>query len=266
MRPLITLTTDFGRIDPFVGVMKGVILSIIPNAEIVDLTHEIEPQNTLQAAWVLKSAYSYFPQKTIHLVVVDPGVGSSRRALAVIAEKYYFIGPDNGVLTPALNNSKKIYELDNKRYFLKTISSTFHGRDIFAPAAAWIGKGTPLTKMGKKIKDPLNLDLTEPFIQEKKMVGEIVYIDHFGNLISNISSQVLKSFSRGKNKNLRIQLGGRKIANWTDYYSQCEPGALGTIVNSWDLLEVFCRGGNAAKKLKQKIGSPISVSFKRKVL
>ena len=144
MPAVITLTTDFGTDDPFVGIMKGVILSIHPKTEIIDLTHGIEPQNVLQAALVLKAAASYFPKKTVHVAVVDPGVGGQRRPLAIKSGSHTFVGPDNGVFTSVLDVQSRCFELTQKKYFLKNVSATFHGRDIFASVAAWIAKGTPL--------------------------------------------------------------------------------------------------------------------------
>ena len=161
--------------------MKGVILNIIPDVELVDITHQIDPQNVLQAALVLQAAYSYFPDKTVHLVVVDPGVGSKRRPIAARMGDYSFIAPDNGVLTPILKmDACRTFELTEQKYFLKTISSTFHGRDIFAPAAAWVAKGTELSEMGRTIDDPVTLDLPDPVFQNGILTGQIIYIDRFG--------------------------------------------------------------------------------------
>ena len=180
MPPVITITTDFGLDDPFVGILKGVILNCLPNASIVDITHQVEPQNIKQAALILNSAYPFFPKNTVHLVVVDPGVGGSRRPIAAKSGSYTFVGPDNGVFTSVLKPGARVYELTQTRYFLKNISSTFHGRDIFAPATAWIAKGTPLSKMGRRIKDPKTIRVgeeSEPVDSIRQMYCEVARRD-----------------------------------------------------------------------------------------
>lgn len=248
MRPIVTLTTDFGNDDPFVGIMKGVILSVAPQAEIIDIAHQVRPQDVAQAARALQAAWSYFPEKTVHLVVVDPGVGGTRRPLAAEYASHKFVGPDNGVLTPILKPGSRVYELDRPKYFLKTVSRTFHGRDVFAPVAAWIARGTRLASLGSRISDPRLLDLPRPSFKKNKLTGQIVYIDRFGNLISNIPAEWLgRCF--GNVQKLTITVGKKKIGGFFDSYSQANPGECGGIVNSWDHLEIFCREGSAAKKL-----------------
>ena len=259
MPPIITLTTDFGLADPFVGTMKGVILNIAPSARIIDITHGIEPQNILQAALTLEAAHPYFPKNAVHLVVVDPGVGSERRPIAVKTKSTTFVGPDNGVLTPAITPSSRIYELDNKKYFLPEISSTFHGRDVFAPAAAWIAKGTPLSKMGHKITDPHLLQLPQPEVKKNKITGEIVYIDHFGNLISNVSSDLLNT-TFNLTDPLTLKIGKTRIPDFASHYSQCRKGDIGCLINSCDKVEIFCRNGNAAKNLKCRVGTALTIN------
>lgn len=258
MRAVITLTTDFGLTDPFVGIMKGVILNLAPSARIIDITHGIEPQNILQAALVLESTHAYFPKNTIHLVVVDPGVGSDRRPIAVKTKSAIFVGPDNGVLSSVMAPSSRVFELTNKKYFLDSPSSTFHGRDVFAPASAWIAKGIPLSKMGRKINDPHILKLPQPEVKRNVIAGEIIHIDRFGNCISNISSELLNTTFQ-LNDSLTLKIGKTRIHDFASHYSQFNPGDIGCLINSWGKVEIFCRDGNAAKKLKCRVGTIVTI-------
>lgn len=258
MRAVITLTTDFGLADPFVGIMKGVILNLAPSARIIDITHQIEPQNIMQAALALESAHGYFPKGAVHLVVVDPGVGSERRPIAVKTKSATFVGPDNGVLTAVIAPSSRIYELTHRKYFLDVPSSTFHGRDVFAPASAWIAKGTPLSKMGRKISDPHTLELPQAEVKKNGINGEIIHIDRFGNCISNISSELLNATFQ-LNDPLTLKIGKIRIQDFSSHYSQCEKGDIGCLVNSWGKVEIFCRDGNAANKLISRVGAPITL-------
>lgn len=258
MRPIITLTTDFGLDDPFVGIMKGVILTIAPEADLIDITHQIGPQNITHAAHVLQSAYNYFPEKTIHLVVVDPGVGGQRRSLVAEYKNHVFVAPDNGVLTPVIKTGVCIRELTRPRYFLKPVSSTFHGRDVFAPVAAWVARGTKLSDLGRKITDPQVLALPQPTFKENILTGQIIYKDRFGNLTSNISVEWLDRCF-GNTRNLEVKLGKKKTG-MASSYSQMGKGEYGAIINSWNNLEIFCRENNAAKKLRCTIGATVTVT------
>jgi len=197
---VISLITDFGQKDNFVGVMKSVILSINPTAKIVDVCHEVKPHDILTGAFLLKSSFKYFPKGSLHLVVVDPGVGSERKKLLVKTKDYYFVAPDNGVLSLALKGQapSKIIEITNKKYFLKPASDTFHGRDIFAPVAAYLSEGKNLSTFGKRIKSIKELRLSQPQITSKALAGEIIYIDRFGNLVSNIDKEMLDNFISAK--------------------------------------------------------------------
>jgi len=264
MRPIITLTTDFGLDDPFVGIMKGVMLRIAPEAELVDISHGIEPQNIRQAACVLQAAFSWFPQNTVHLLVVDPGVGGGRRPLAVKTGGHRFVAPDNGVLTPILDAAAaRVYELTRPKYFLHPVSPTFHGRDVFAPAAAWLAGGTPLSKMGIRIHDPKTLDLPQPSFRRNILKGEIVHIDRFGNLMSNISAELLHRYFATQTDGLKIRVGGKPAGPMVDSYSRCQKGESGCILNSWGCLEVFCREAAAAKRFKSRVGGAITVTANR---
>ena len=292
MRPLITLTTDFGLDDPFVGIMKGVILNIEPDARIIDITHNIEPQNILQAARVLNATYPWYPRKTIHIVVVDPDVGgpessknsiakkktshSNKSVLSLITEGrgpvgkrpiliqsqfQTFIGPDNGVLTPALGSKSKVYELNNPKYFLKNISNTFHGRDLFAPVGAWIANGIPPSKMGPRLLKPTQLNMPEATQKNEWIEGEIIYIDHFGNATTNISLELIeKTYS--STDTIEISAGKEKINGLVTGYYQVSLGQSGAILNSWNQLEIFCRENSAEKELKLKLGQPVTLKKK----
>ena len=292
MHPLITLTTDFGLDDPFVGIMKGVILNIEPDARIIDITHNIEPQNILQAARVLNATYPWYPRETIHIVVVDPDVGgpessknsiakkktshSNKSVLSLITEGrgpvgkrpiliqsqfQTFIGPDNGVLTPALGSKSKVYELNNQKYFLKNISNTFHGRDLFAPVGAWIANGIPPSKMGPRLLKPTQLNMPEATQKNEWIEGEIIYIDHFGNATTNISLELIeKTYS--STDTIEISAGKEKINGLVTGYYQVSLGQPGAILNSWNQLEIFCRENSAEKELKLKLGQPVTLKKK----
>lgn len=237
---IITLLTDFGYQDAFVGQMKGVILSINPQATIVDITHEIEPQAVLDAAFVLWQSFKYFPKGSIHVAVVDPGVGSQRKALMVKSQGHYFIAPDNGLLSYIIREPFVCISIENPKYFLQKESPTFQGRDVFAPAAAWLSKGVSINEFGSTLKDFQKVQEIHD-VQEfnDKIVGKIVYIDRFGNAITNIKSEGRKI------KEIRI---GELILPMVKFYSQspCKPASL---INSDGFVEIFIYMGNASKTL-----------------
>jgi len=292
MRPLITLTTDFGLDDPFVGIMKGVILNIEPNAHIIDITHNIKPQNILQAARVLNATFPWYPKGAVHIIVVDPGVGGpqikkspetkkkpsklkdnrlsmiaegrgpvGKRPIVIQSQFQTFIGPDNGVLTPALGQKSRVYEINNPQYFLKNVSNTFHGRDLFAPVAAWIATGIPASKMGPRVLKPTQLDMPEATQKNKQIKGEIIYIDHFGNAATNIPAELIdKTFA--SSDTIEVRVGKEKINGLATGYYQVNPNQPGAILNSWDQLEIFCRESNAEKKLKLNLGQPVILKEK----
>ena len=273
MRPVITLTTDFGLDDPYVGIMKGVILNIVPDAQIVDITHNIEPQNITQTALILNAAYPWFPRKTVHLVVVDPGVGGGfqtpekktgdsglviRRAMLVQSKFQTFIGPDNGVLTPVLQPDSRAYEITNKKYFLKNISNTFHGRDVFAPCAGWVASGIQQSKVGPRVLKPVRYDFPQPQLIEAVLHGEIIHIDHFGNLTTNIPEELIHETFISSDT-IAIQVGKHRIDGLVTGYYQMKTGQPGAVINSWNYLEIFCREYSAKKKLKARTGQPVTL-------
>ena len=193
-RPLIALLTDFGERDSFVASMKGVILSINPSVPIIDLSHQIASHQIQEAGYFLKSCYRYFPAGTIHVAVVDPGVGTERRALLVSAAGWFFVGPDNGLFTEVLEleAGAKVWQINNPQYRLETAGSTFDGRDVFAPAAAWLSKGVPPSFFGPAVHDPIRRAVAMPIAHEDVLIGKIVSVDRFGNLISNITARQVR--------------------------------------------------------------------------
>ncbi|RME79985.1 MAG: hypothetical protein D6775_17210 [Caldilineae bacterium] len=251
----VSLTTDFGWEDGYVAAMKGVIYSIQPAARVVDITHSIGPQNVVQAAYVLASVAPYFPAGTVHVVVVDPGVGTDRRPLAVFCERACYVGPDNGVFTLVYGREtvKEIRVLANEAYRLPQVSHTFHGRDIFAPFAAHIAAGVEPHTIGPVITDPVKLNLPEPRRQAGDQVeGEIVYVDHFGNLISNIPLAWFEESTEWV-----FEIGGVEIAGLRPAYGFVAPGELVVLGGSTGLVEVAVRNGSAAERLRLGVGARV---------
>lgn len=248
----IILLTDFGNKDPYVGIIKGVISKIAPQVSVLDLTHEIEPFNIDEAAFVLYQSYSYFPKGSIFLTAVDPGVGSACRRVLVKTTNYFFIGPDNGYLSMVLTREKMEHtiHLTHKSYFLKQTSSTFHGRDIFAPVAAQLAEGIDIHEFGSELYD---LDIREaliPKVKKKSIQGKILSMDRFGNAITNISREfVEKGFLKSK---FFLSIKNKKIQKFSDYYSQSTSKAPFLIYGSSGFLEIAVNQGSAAKVLKLK--------------
>jgi S-adenosyl-L-methionine hydrolase (adenosine-forming) len=252
---VITLLTDFGLKDYFIGAMKGVILSINPSAVIVDISHEIEPQRIRSAAFVLSNSYHYFPPKTIHVAVVDPGVGSERRAILVETPRYFFIAPDNGLLSFIFENNDetaKIYELTNEEFFLPKVSRTFHGRDIFAPVAAHLSIGVLPEQMGRKIYDPVRFENPIPQkLSERRFIGEIIHIDRFGNLVTN--------FRGGLPGNFVLRLGDQIVEKHYRFYSEARENEIFSIIGSSEFLEISIFQDSAASRLKAFIGQEVEM-------
>ena len=259
---LITLTTDFGYTDPFVGIMKGVIYGINPQAQVVDLSHGIPAQNIVAAALVLRQSVRYFPPGTIHVAVVDPGVGSTRRPLLIEFEESYFIGPDNGVLSLVMEEKTpgRIIRLSNPAYQLQPTSTTFHGRDIFAPAAAYLSRGVAPEAFGETIKDFARLAWPAVIKTGTTMKGEIVYIDGFGNLFTSIGANDLKKVREHK---LRITLRDVSILGLAANYAAVEQDKYLALINSWGLLEIAVYKGSAQKCSGAMIGDKVEVTWVR---
>jgi len=259
-RSLITLTTDFGTADHFVGTMKGVILGIAPAAQIVDISHEVQPFEVTDGAYTIAQAYRYFPKKTIHLIVVDPGVGSTRRPLLAEMAGQYFIAPDNGVLSMIFSREKpRVRHVTNERYFLKPVSKTFHGRDVFAPAAAHLAMGVKPAQFGKRIEDYLRLALQQPVQTGKRTwTGSILKVDRFGNLITNLR---LEEFPAVRTRAFGLNVGLQTVSRLALTFTDCPPGELFVVEGSSGYLEVATNQGSAAKALGCGAGSPVELTF-----
>jgi len=256
---IITLITDFGDKSGYVGVMKGVILSINPDCRIVDISHQISPQDREEAAFVLKSVYPFFPPESIHLVVVDPGVGSKRKPILIESGTHWFVGPDNGVLSFACltEECKKVWEITNTSYFLPRVSSTFHGRDIFAPVAAHLSLGVPAHDLGEELKHCVRLEALEPEILQGMIKARVMYTDHFGNVISNISYNLFNAMVA--DKPFRITVGGTVIERIAPSYADAREGEIIALFGSSQQLEIAVRNGNCKRTLQVEKGAEISV-------
>lgn len=247
MKPgTIALLTDFGTEDPYVGVMKGVIATISPGTQVIDITHRIKPQNITQAAFILSKVFHYFPSGTIFTAVVDPGVGTSRGAIAVKTRDYYFIAPDNGLLSPVLAGKEisEMVEINNPKYMLTPVSDTFHGRDVFSPAAAHISSGVPLHYLGPHIKAYKKIDFPKPHVGKYLIRGSVLFTDHFGNLITNIEASLLRDEEIGL-----VGIGGYMVHQVNRSYEDSAPGDLLAIFGSYDTLEISISHGSAKEFL-----------------
>ncbi|MDE3041941.1 MAG: SAM-dependent chlorinase/fluorinase [Nitrospirota bacterium] len=250
---LITLLTDFGDRDAFVASMKGVILTINPQATLVDLSHHVQPYSVEDAAYLLKSCYRNFPKSTVHVAVVDPGVGSARRPLIAKSEHYYFLAPDNGLLTPILadDSEMEVREIENEDYRLTSPGRTFDGRDLFAPAAAWLTRQQPFASFGRLIDDCKTFTITKPKWESMALVGEIVHVDRFGNLISNLTSHhVIEIRAVTKRPNPLIRIAGHTIDGLVGSYQEGDAQVPRALINSNGQLEIFLKEANAASVLQ----------------
>lgn len=255
---LITLTTDFGLEDCFVGIMKGVIAGINSAAAVIDLTHGIPAQDVMAGALTLRHSIRYFPRGTIHVAVVDPGVGGARRPVLIECEGSYFIGPDNGLLSLAIADKKPglIVQLSNPAYHLQPMSTTFHGRDIFAPVAAHLTLGAPATSFGRSLETFCRLTLPKVVRSAAEIVGEIIYIDSFGNLFTNIEEHDLTGLAR---EQVEIAVGVIHISGLASNYTAADAGSFLAVINSWGLLEIAVCGGSAQQHTGAKIGDKVQV-------
>lgn len=258
-RPLITLLTDFGTRDAYVASMKGVILGINPQAVLVDLTQEIPPQDIQAGAFVLAAAAPYFPPGTIHLAVVDPGVGSSRRGLAAQCRGQFWVGPDNGLFHLIFTGASPLYlvSLENPAYFLPSVSATFQGRDLFAPVAAHLSLGVDLDQLGPQITDPVPLPLPTPEFTPETVQGEIIYVDHFGNLVTNLEAAALQDWLGGGD--FRLQVGPLTIRRLACTYGEAAPGEFLALVGSHGYLEIACNQDYAAQRLGAGVGLHLEI-------
>ena len=287
-KAVITLTTDFGLQDPYVGLMKGVILGINPDVEIVDLTHGIQPQNVLQGSFLLHHSRRYFTKDAIHVAVVDPGVGTNRRAVLLETPRGRFLAPDNGLLSHVLLHGLgqpstkgglvelpvdwRAFHLTNPAYWLQPISHTFHGRDLFAPVAAHLSKGVPPSELGDEVATLHCLPMSTPHWRGDVLRGRVVHVDRFGNLVTDIPATLLKSDAtlsdprrgvpcgRPSRPDLQIEAGGATIEGISDSYAEAD--GLLAIVGSFDTLEIALKNGNAASQLSLAPAAPVTIHRK----
>jgi hypothetical protein len=261
MKNFVALLTDFGAGDNFVAVMKAIILGINPATTIIDISHDIARHNIKDAAFLLMSSFSYFPKGTVFLAVVDPGVGSNRDAIAVKTKNYFFVGPDNGILSLAAGKDtiEKIVALEKKGFFLEKVSSTFHGRDIFAPVTAYISRGTPITRFGKHLKKLKEIIFPVPRIQGNTLEAEIVYQDKFGNLITNTTKEQFLNFVRGKK--FIATLRNKRINKIYSFYAQAKNDEPFFIEGSFSFLEISLKNKNAAAYFGVKGNEKIKITI-----
>jgi S-adenosylmethionine hydrolase len=259
-RPTIALLSDFGSRDHYAGVMKGVALSICPDAVLVDISHNLPVHDIPFAARELAATYKYFPSGTIFLVVVDPGVGSARRGIAADVGEWRFVAPDNGVLTGVFQEAppKKVVELTERRYARPTVSRTFEGRDRFAPAAAWLAKGIQLPALGRPISDYVHVDLSQGMLDGNEVRGAVVRIDRFGNVVTNIDRRLCEKLT-GSEGGLDISLGDRTISRVVLTFSEIAVGEVCGLFGSTDHLELAAQAASAADVIGVNVGAPVSV-------
>ncbi len=263
MTNIITLLTDFGTTDEYVGVMKGAILSVNPSATIVDITHHVDPQDLIEATYLLLASYPHFPKGTVHVIVVDPGVGTDRAIVAVNVNGHMLIAPDNGILTLVLENQDvdSVIRLENAAYFMAPVSQTFHGRDIFAPVAAHVAKGLDSNKLGTLMdpEDLVRLDVHKPYLSKAgELVGSIISIDRFGNLITNIASKEIESFCEKATP--CIQIGRNRMAGLSQAYEGAAPHRPLAIIGSRGYLEIAVNCGSAEDFFDGEKGDIVKVS------
>jgi len=259
---IVTFTTDFGLSDPFVGILHGVVLNIQSDITIVDICHAVASYDVLDGAWTIAQAYRFFPSRSVHVVVVDPGVGSARRPLIVETDSYIFIAPDNGVLSliEAREPKFSVRHITAERYFLQPVSQTFHGRDIFAPVAGWLSKGVAPAEFGPEISDYVRLPLPRvERVGQNSLRGVVLKVDKFGNLITNISELDAPSLFGGASPAVSILIAGLTVTRLCQSYAQGEGEEIFAIVGSSGYLEIAAKQASAAEKLAAGVGTPVGV-------
>ena len=263
-RAIVALLSDFGVRDHYVGAMKGVILGICPDATLVDISHDVPAHDVLTASLELSAVYRLFPTGTIFLVVVDPGVGSARKGLAVDTGDYRFVAPDNGVLTAVVQETppKRVVELTERRYARPTVSKTFEGRDRFAPAAGWLGKNIQLLALGRPVTDYQLLDIPVPDTTAGKLAGQVLRIDHFGNVVSNIDRKAFDSYAQVSAGGLEIEIGPHAIGRLVETYDDIGDDEICAIFGSTDHLEVAANAASAVERLGLDHGAPVRVALR----
>lgn len=268
MKKIIALMTDYGYKDPYVGVLKGVIKSINPDAEIIDLTHGVERHNILEAAVMLAVSARYFPKDTIFVVVVDPGVGGERKSIVIETNNYILVGPDNGCLSllAEIDGIKRVFDVSNSRYRLPVVSSTFHGRDIFAPVAAWISRGIPLEEIGVELKpdEIVRIEIEKPRVDlENRVVdASILYIDVYGNIMTNIDETLLQQVKPALWSSIQISVNNRVYeCKYVPSFSWVREGELACYINSWGFFEIAVFKGDASRLLGARQGERLKLKF-----
>ncbi|MEM0084520.1 MAG: SAM-dependent chlorinase/fluorinase [Candidatus Methanomethylicia archaeon] len=259
-KPIITLLTDFGLRDSYVAEMKAVILSICPEAHIVDISHGIRKYDIRMGAYILSRASRYFPEGTIHVAVVDPGVGGIRRPIIIESFRAFYVGPDNGLLTPSaiMDGIKHVYLITNDKYMLKCVSRTFHGRDIFCPVAAYLAKGIPPSDFGPEIFDPIIPTFVNPKVYGNIVEGEVIHIDDFGNIVTNISSEHLRLIGLSEGDFLNVKFGDNLLKlKFCKAYSDVPLGQPLIIIGSGGFIELSINQGDAAKTFNINVGDKI---------
>jgi len=260
--PIITLTTDFGTNDHFIGTMKGVILSIEPDAQIIDICHAVQAFDVLDGALTISQAYSYFPTGTIHMVVVDPGVGTARRPLIVSSDRHHFVAPDNGVLSLIYQREQRLSarHVTGEHYFLQPVSNTFHARDVFSPVAAYLAKGVDPEKFGEPVTDFVRFSAPKPkAVNENTLRGVVLKVDRFGNLITNITPQDAPMLFGENPGAFKIVVGQREIREIKEAYALGAPGEVFGIMGSMGYLEVAANRGSAAQLLGVGKGTDVNI-------
>jgi hypothetical protein len=260
-RPIVALLTDFGLRDHYVAAMKAVVLGLCPDVQLVDITHEVSPQDIVHAALSLRACYRDFPAGTIFLVVVDPGVGSARRVLAVETASVRFVFPDNGVLDPLLAEDppRLVVEVTNEQYGRPRVSRTFEGRDRFAPAAGWLASGVEVRALGARAEWRPRLAIPRPALHADRIEGEVIHVDRFGNLITNITRADLEAVARTRTP--RVIVGTHQVAPLVSTYSEAKPGCALALVGSSETLEISLNGGSAAEALGLGRGAIVRVDY-----
>jgi S-adenosylmethionine hydrolase len=261
-RPIITLTTDFGSNDHFVGTMKGVILDILPEAQIVDICHSVQAFDVLDGALTISQAYSYFPTRTVHVVVVDPGVGTARRPILASCDKYHFVGPDNGVLSLVYAREERMHvrHITSEHYFLQPVSNTFHARDIFSPVAAWLAKEVDSPKFGEEIEDYVRFNAPKPkAVDGNRLRAVVLKVDRFGNLVTNITPKDAPMLFGAQAGGFKIVVGSREITEIHTTYAEGAPGEVFGVLGSMGFLEIVTNRGAAAQLTGAGKGNEVSV-------
>lgn len=263
-RPIVSLTTDFGHNDHFVGVLKAVILKLAPETEIVDISHEVRPYDILDGAFTLAQAYRYFPNWTIHLVIVDPGVGTARRPILANSDHHWFVAPDNGVLSfmYAQEPDHRVRHITSEHYYLSPVSQTFQGRDIFAPVVGWMARGVEADKFGDVVTDYVRFAPPKPKpVNETTLQGVVIKVDRFGNLITNITPEDVPRLFQETPPPFKITVGKGEVTKLNLNYAQSAAGEVFIIVGSSGYLELSANRGSASRILQAERGAPVGVIF-----